>query len=261
MGWTVQANTHADLLALLHAPIAAQLADLALWISPLALGELLPRMPRHLRRFQLRLPYTTDYGLAFTRDARGVLGELFLDLRLVYPDHRDLGELMRGLQLLPSDQLTAITIAEPRRPESSVVLHRVRQVLATQTGAKIALTFRSALAAIAARDHRARQLAGGLELADLVADRLDLREARGVVAVAIDELAVELAHGVAVRRIFDRGAHDGEPPAERELATELGRERVAGVAIFRDARRGRPRRARPALRDERDPRGQSSAPA
>ena len=141
MGWTVQANSHADLLAFLRAPIAAQLEELALWISPLALGELLPVMPRHLRRFQLRLPYTTDYGLAFTRDARGVLGELFLDLRLVYPDHRDLGELMRGLQLLPADQLTAITIAEPRRPESSVVLHRVRQVLATQKAAKIALTF------------------------------------------------------------------------------------------------------------------------
>jgi uncharacterized protein (TIGR02996 family) len=141
MGWTVQANTHADLLALLRAPIAAHLAELALWLSPLALGEVLPRMPRHLHRFQLRLPYTTDYGLAFTRDARGVLGEVFLDLRLVYPDHRDLGELMRGLQLLPADQLSAITIAEPRRPESSVVLHRVRQVLAAQTSAKIALTF------------------------------------------------------------------------------------------------------------------------
>ena len=141
MGWTVQASTAADLLALLRAPIAARLEELSLWVSPLALGELLPRIPTWLRRLHVLLPYATDYGLAFTRDARGVLGELFLDLRLVYPDHRDLGELMRGLQLLPADQLTAITIAEPRRPESSVVLHRVRQVLATQTGATISLTY------------------------------------------------------------------------------------------------------------------------
>jgi uncharacterized protein (TIGR02996 family) len=134
-------TTHADVLALLRTPIGEQLEELALWISPLALGDLLPRLPPRLRKFQLVMPFITDYGLTFSRDARGVLGELSLDLRLIYPDHRDLDQLMRGLQLLPADQLSAITIAEPRRPESSVVLHRVRQVLAAQTSATITLTF------------------------------------------------------------------------------------------------------------------------
>jgi len=90
------------------------------------------------------------------------------------------------------------------------------------------------LAAIAARDHRTRELARNFELPDLIPERLDLREARRVVAIAIDELAVELANGIAIRRIGDRGAQHDDAPTQRELAAELDRERITGIALGSD---------------------------
>ena len=87
------------------------------------------------------------------------------------------------------------------------------------------------VATIAARDHRARQLAGRFELPDLVAEWLDLREARRVVAIAIDELAVELANRISIGRICDRGAQHDDTPAQREVAAELDRERITGIAL------------------------------
>jgi hypothetical protein len=44
-------------------------------------------------------------------------------------------------------------------------------------------------------------VSGRFELPDLVTERLDDREARRLVAIAIDDLAVRCAHGIAIGRI------------------------------------------------------------
>ena len=56
----------------------------------------------------------------------------------------------------------------------------------------------------------------------------------GRAAIAIDQLAVRLAHGVAIRRRRHQRAQHGDPPAQRERALgaiELDRERIPGLTV------------------------------